>query len=110
MSRKKGVTGLDLAPELLFDMLLANVSIPVKIEKQLTCLFSETLTKISFIVWKHQTFTSSLTKTWFYYLKNQSLGTAANTNFCDFNENKKCFFNCIVTDGSIFLRLKENTA
>ena len=49
-SRKKGVTGLDLAPELLFDMLLANVSIPVKIEKQLTYLFSETLTKISFIV------------------------------------------------------------
>ena len=37
-SRKKGVTGLDLAPELLFDMLLAIVSRTVKIEKQLTNL------------------------------------------------------------------------
>ena len=37
-SRKKGVTGLDLAPELLFGMLLAIVSRPVKIEKQLTNL------------------------------------------------------------------------
>ena len=36
--QKKGVTGLDLAPELLFDMLLAIVSRTVKIEKQLTNL------------------------------------------------------------------------
>ena len=49
-SRKKGATGLDLAPELLFDMLLANVSIQVKFEKQLTHLYSEILTKISFFV------------------------------------------------------------